>query len=177
VKLHSTIKELKQLISAVFCQPVEKSFPKYLREEIEKFELLLISQNYNLNNKLELSSKLNIINKQFGLSLDCNYFAGRWEKFYGLASIKVFDNSVKSIVIKRDKNQCTYCGFTRQLEVHHVIPQAINGSNSEFNLVCACKICNRSISNSIKLPRNWWSLHPDSRNKEYNNRSNNRDWV
>jgi hypothetical protein len=165
--LNTTIKELKQLVCAVSCQPMKKGFSEYLREEIERLELNLIRQYYNLRKRDDLITKLKIINQQYGLSLDYSYFANRWDKFYGHLGNNKFDDSKKSLVINRDRKQCMYCGFTRRLEVHHVIPQVMHGSNSEFNLVCTCKICNRSIGDSIKIPRNWWKLHPESHNNPF----------
>ena len=47
-------------------------------------------------------------------------------------------------VFRRDKFTCQYCGATgTDLEIDHVIPVALGGSNSEINLVTACRKCNR----------------------------------
>jgi len=46
----------------------------------------------------------------------------------------------------RDGLRCTYCGKgiedEIQLTLDHVLPQELGGSNSEKNLVTACKCCN-----------------------------------
>lgn len=46
-------------------------------------------------------------------------------------------------VFRRDKFTCQYCGAKGiDLEIDHVIPVALGGSNSEVNLVTACRRCN-----------------------------------
>ena len=47
-------------------------------------------------------------------------------------------------ILRRDRFTCQYCGATGvDLEIDHVIPIALGGSNSEINLVTACRKCNR----------------------------------
>jgi len=42
-------------------------------------------------------------------------------------------------------NECSYCGGTEgPFEIDHVIPLARGGSNEPWNLVLACRACNRS---------------------------------
>ena len=49
-------------------------------------------------------------------------------------------------VLRRDNHTCRYCGQSAPevpLEVDHVIPKALGGSDDASNLVTACRRCNR----------------------------------
>ncbi|MCL5099991.1 MAG: HNH endonuclease [Candidatus Marsarchaeota archaeon] len=49
-------------------------------------------------------------------------------------------------VFRRDNFTCQYCGRKPpevELEVDHVIPRALGGSNDISNLKTACRECNR----------------------------------
>lgn len=54
--------------------------------------------------------------------------------------------SVRFRVLRRDGHACRYCGLPAgpavQLQVEHLIPRALGGSNRESNLVAACDECN-----------------------------------
>jgi len=143
----------------------EQYFENYLKIQIELFELKLISSFYNLKNKEEVNSQIKLLNERYGINVDSKYLASRWEDFYSRVQNEKFDDKTKSYILNRDSWCCSYCKFDKKLEVHHVIPQKMNGSHSFYNLVCACENCNRSISDNIKLSANWWDLHPKSRNK------------
>ncbi|MCK5149073.1 HNH endonuclease, partial [bacterium] len=46
-------------------------------------------------------------------------------------------------VIRRDKQQCQYCGtHVGAMTVDHIIPRVRGGGDSWENLVCACMPCN-----------------------------------
>lgn len=45
-------------------------------------------------------------------------------------------------VFKRDRQECQYCGSTRDLTLDHVMPRSRGGNSSWLNLVTACKKCN-----------------------------------
>lgn len=52
---------------------------------------------------------------------------------------------VRFEILKRDNHTCQYCGATApdvQIQVDHVIPVALGGTDSPDNLVAACKSCN-----------------------------------
>jgi hypothetical protein len=51
---------------------------------------------------------------------------------------------VRSIVLERDGQACTYCGSDRQLEGDHIVPLSRGGSNAFVNLATACRPCNLS---------------------------------
>lgn len=53
--------------------------------------------------------------------------------------------SVRKYVYQRDNYQCKSCGKTQQeiiLNVDHIIPLALGGSNDLSNLQTLCVICN-----------------------------------
>ncbi len=50
---------------------------------------------------------------------------------------------LRTIVLKRDRNQCQKCGATDHLHVHHLIPKIVNGKDEEPNLVTLCLRCHR----------------------------------
>ncbi|GFE70116.1 HNH endonuclease [Chroococcus sp. FPU101] len=53
--------------------------------------------------------------------------------------------SVREYVYKRDKYQCQSCGKTKQeitLNIDHIIPLALSGSNDISNLQTLCVTCN-----------------------------------
>jgi hypothetical protein len=87
------------------------------------------------------------------------YLIGRWEKIYkNPAPPNICLDKIK----QRDGARCIYCFGQNYLEVHHVVPKAQGGADSEWNYVLACAKCNKRILQNIVLPRNWFSLHPDS---------------
>lgn len=52
-------------------------------------------------------------------------------------------------VLRRDNHTCRYCGRSApevKLEVDHVTPRALSGSDDPWNLVAACEDCNRGKS-------------------------------
>ena len=49
----------------------------------------------------------------------------------------------KKNIIRRDNNQCQYCGtITAVMTTDHVRPKSLGGDESWENLVCACVTCN-----------------------------------
>lgn len=163
-KLETLLENLKKLI-CVRTDAQDDYFVKYIKEQTEIHELMLISSYYMLRNKYEFRSKIAILNEKYHIVLDSEYLCLRWEKFYSRKQNKNFEDAIKTYIINRDKGRCSYCSYSRDIEIHHVIPQEMNGSHSEYNLVTTCVTCNRSIGATIKIPQNWWILHPESRNK------------
>lgn len=51
---------------------------------------------------------------------------------------------VRRSVWRRDGGRCVECGRTELLELDHIIPLALGGSNTEKNLQLLCAECNRS---------------------------------
>lgn len=55
-------------------------------------------------------------------------------------------------ILRRDNHACRYCGAsapTVKLNVDHVIPQALGGSDKPTNLVTACADCNSGKTSSL----------------------------
>lgn len=52
--------------------------------------------------------------------------------------------STISRILKRDGEQCVYCGSHDELAVDHLVPISDDGDNADDNLACACKPCNSS---------------------------------
>lgn len=48
----------------------------------------------------------------------------------------------RSLIYKRDKNTCQYCGATKKLTIDHVLPKSKGGEDTWENLVVACSSCN-----------------------------------
>lgn len=48
----------------------------------------------------------------------------------------------KSMIYKRDKHKCQYCGSTKDLTIDHIIPKSRGGEDTWENLVVACSTCN-----------------------------------
>ncbi|MEO0093783.1 MAG: HNH endonuclease [candidate division WOR-3 bacterium] len=54
----------------------------------------------------------------------------------------------KRNIMRRDNNQCQYCGKTSgPMTTDHVIPKVLGGTDSWENLVCACVECNTKKGN------------------------------
>jgi 5-methylcytosine-specific restriction endonuclease McrA len=47
----------------------------------------------------------------------------------------------KQAVVERDGYACTECGSTRELEVHHLRPLRLGGTDDLENLVTLCAVC------------------------------------
>ena len=57
------------------------------------------------------------------------------------------DENIRKATIIRDSNTCQMCKKTNtQMEVHHIVPKRLNGSNSINNLVTLCKSCHKKIT-------------------------------
>ncbi|MCT7979408.1 HNH endonuclease [Laspinema olomoucense] len=57
--------------------------------------------------------------------------------------------SVRAYVWERDRHQCQSCGKTEQeteLNIDHIIPLAMGGSNDISNLQTLCRQCNQRKS-------------------------------
>lgn len=58
-------------------------------------------------------------------------------------------------ILHRDNFECRYCRAkpgSDMLEVDHLVPVSMGGSDDEINLVAACKKCNRSRSDQPLFP-------------------------
>jgi len=56
-------------------------------------------------------------------------------------------DTIRKLVIKRDKGYCKGCGIqTTKVQVHHIKPRRQGGSNRLSNLVSLCGRCHMTIS-------------------------------
>lgn len=47
--------------------------------------------------------------------------------------------ALRQRVLDRDGRRCTFCGTTKGLEVHHIVPVAKGGTNDPSNLITVCR--------------------------------------
>jgi 5-methylcytosine-specific restriction endonuclease McrA len=48
------------------------------------------------------------------------------------------DRTEYKAVLKRDNNQCYYCG-SNNIHIHHIIYRSLGGANIRQNMICLCK--------------------------------------
>jgi 5-methylcytosine-specific restriction endonuclease McrA len=56
-----------------------------------------------------------------------------------------FTQDTRKMIYNRAEGRCQLCGkkiLYNEMTVDHIVPLAMNGSNSDDNLQCACKSCN-----------------------------------
>lgn len=61
------------------------------------------------------------------------------------AKRKNFSQTKRKMIYNRANGRCQLCGrkiLYEEMTVDHIVPLAMNGSNSDDNLQCACKSCN-----------------------------------
>ena len=68
---------------------------------------------------------------------------------------------VRRKVYRRDDFQCALCGDVRHLQIHHIIPRSIGGSDFPENLVTLCAQCH-AIAHGVTFP-----YLPDYMNREW----------
>ena len=49
--------------------------------------------------------------------------------------------NLKLRVFERDSNKCAKCRTQKWLEVHHIVPLYLGGTNDESNLITLCSLC------------------------------------
>lgn len=64
--------------------------------------------------------------------------------------------TTRSLVLRRDRCQCVFCGKSGRLEVDHIIPWSAGGTDDMDNLRTLCQDCNQDRSN-------FWVPADDSR--------------
>lgn len=57
-------------------------------------------------------------------------------------------------ILRRDENQCQYCGNRKQLTIDHVIPRSRGGKHTWNNVVAACATCNCRKGNKTPTEAN-----------------------
>lgn len=80
------------------------------------------------------------------------------------------DENIRKAVILRDSCKCMECGkFNCRLEVHHIKPRRLNGSNTLDNLITLCEGCHQKTEGKEELFMDkYFSLLKSSDNKNLN---------
>lgn len=80
------------------------------------------------------------------------------------------DENIRKAVILRDKCKCKECGKSNcRLEVHHIKPRRLNGSNTLGNLITLCEKCHQKTDGKEELFMNkYFSMLNSSDNKNLN---------
>lgn len=58
-------------------------------------------------------------------------------------------NKIRRDIYKRDGFRCALCDSTDGLQIHHVIPRGVGGSNSPMNLICLCWRCHNAAHDGM----------------------------
>ena len=58
----------------------------------------------------------------------------------------LYQNELRNFIFSRSNNKCVYCG-AKATEIDHVVPRANGGTDSTYNLVASCRVCNQMKSN------------------------------
>ena len=80
------------------------------------------------------------------------------------------DANIRKAVILRDGCRCMECGKSGcRLEVHHIKPRRLNGSNTSSNLITLCTACHRKIKGREEMYMDkYFSLLQSSDSKNLN---------
>lgn len=80
------------------------------------------------------------------------------------------DENIRKAVILRDECKCMECGKSNcRLEVHHIRPRRLNGSNTLSNLITLCEKCHQKTEGREELFMDkYFSLLKSSDNKNLN---------
>ena len=58
----------------------------------------------------------------------------------------LYQNQLRSFIFNRSNGKCVYCG-AKATEIDHTIARANGGTDSTYNLVASCRVCNQRKSN------------------------------
>ena len=80
------------------------------------------------------------------------------------------DENIRKAVILRDGCKCKECGKTNtKLEVHHIKPRRLNGSNTLDNLITLCSKCHQKTEgNEEQYMKHYFDILDSSDNKNLN---------
>ena len=80
------------------------------------------------------------------------------------------DENIRKAVILRDGCKCMECGKSNcKLEVHHIEPKRINGSNTLSNLITLCKTCHQKTEGKEEqYMKHYFDILKSSGNKNLN---------
>ena len=80
------------------------------------------------------------------------------------------DENIRKAVILRDGCKCMECGKSNcKLEVHHIKPRRMNGSNTLSNLITLCEICHQKTEGKEEqYMKHYFDILKSSDNKNLN---------
>lgn len=80
------------------------------------------------------------------------------------------DENIRKAVILRDKCKCRECGKSNcKLEVHHIKPKRLNGSNTQDNLITLCEKCHQKTEGKEEqYMQHYFDILNSSDNKNLN---------
>ncbi|PAV29663.1 HNH endonuclease [Virgibacillus profundi] len=89
-------------------------------------------------------------------ALESGYKPYRWQ----YQKSNRLDENIRKAAILRDEHQCKQCGQKNcRLEVHHIIPKRLNGSNSIHNLITFCSDCHALVTGKeLKYVNHFFNL-------------------
>lgn len=83
---------------------------------------------------------------------------------------KSIPTKLRNFIFTRDGWSCrycgTFCGLSNDLEIDHLIPISLGGSDHRLNLVAACFRCNRSKSDSLASKAAIINVREESKERE-----------
>jgi hypothetical protein len=79
------------------------------------------------------------------------------------------DEATRTLVLRRDRYRCVFCGKGGRLEADHIIPWSAGGSDDLDNLRTLCHECNQERSN-FSVPGDDWRRLPTAHECVYCNR-------
>lgn len=60
--------------------------------------------------------------------------------------------ATRRLTLKRDHYRCTVCGAFTELQVHHIVPRRLGGSDELSNLVTLCAACHLQLHHDPEEP-------------------------
>ena len=80
------------------------------------------------------------------------------------------DENIRKAVLLRDMGKCMECGKNKcKLEVHHIKPRRLNGSNTLSNMITLCEKCHQKTEgNEEKHMKHYFDLIQGSDNRSLN---------
>ncbi len=69
-------------------------------------------------------------------------------------SRKRIPEAIESKLLVESRNTCCICWRSREVQIHHIIPVALGGDNSESNLMVACLNCHSEAHTQKEMAKN-----------------------
>jgi len=147
--INQNVLVLNSAYSPLYVTTVLKAFNLLFREKAEVIDIENKTWiSYNIKHWEEISFYKAELEDNF------KYFRGSGDYVLGVPKVirllKYAKTNLKASLTRkniflRDDNTCQYCGKHKQvadLNIDHVIPRFLGGTNSWDNLVCSCIECN-----------------------------------